>query len=96
MSGFQFLNITVRATFVSAVILGFVYIAFSPNTKSANDYSALKLHPSNTNLRIKYVQELLSRGEYEEASRQLQIGYDFDKKNVYLNGLLDKFPINFI
>lgn len=94
MSGFQLLNIIPRASLVSGVILGFVYIAFSPNTKSAGDYSALKLHPADTNLRVLYVQDLLERGRWEEANNELNTGYDFDKKNVYLNGLLNRFVVS--
>ena len=85
-----------RALFITILVVIFSLMITTPTENAAADYSALGNNPADTKLRIRYVQDLLSRGEYERAMEELKVGWDFDKKNVYLNGLLDKFPINLI
>lgn len=95
MTGFnQILVKGSRVSLVTALVVIFSLIISSPTKNEATDYSALKNNPADTSLRIKYVLELLDQGKYADAQTQLKIGYDFDKKNVYLNGLLNKILVN--
>ena len=92
MSVSRFLEIFSRVLFVITLVTVFSVMITMPSQKKAADYSALRRDPADTKTRIRYVQDLIGLGEYQNAMKELKTGFDFDKKNVYLNGLSTSLP----
>ena len=86
-----------RVFVITTVIGGFLAVAVGgfENTKTDSNYlQGLGTNPADTNLRFGFALQLLSNKRDELAQQQLEIAYQFDKKNVYVGSALSRLLIN--
>lgn len=79
------------------IVIGCIVVLFSNQisaNKSKQYAQRLNSDPANSKLRFEYALKLLRERDYDQAQKQLETAYEFDKKNVYVNGALRESLVN--
>lgn len=91
----RYVSLFFRDLVIFLIIAGFAVVFLNNRVlNSGSDVQSLKADPANLKLRFGYALQLLKQKEYGQAQKQLEIAYEFDKKNVYINSALQKTLLN--
>lgn len=91
----NYLNTFSRSLVIFSIIAVCAIIFLGNSVSAKKPYAqGLNIDPANSKLRFEYALKLLKEKQYDQAQKQLEIAYEFDKKNVYINGALRKTLIN--
>ena len=87
----KYSGIFLRTLIVFIIIFGCVAVLSYSRANVSKTYAqSLNVDPANSKLRFEYALKLLEEENYDQAQKQLEIAYEFDKKNVYISGALSK------